>query len=48
MYRDVAEDILSLTPEDLVRLDRNRHIEIALRASIDSMFPFVRKAQAHA
>lgn len=42
--RDVAEDILPLALKKRVRLDGNGYIEIAGRAGVGSMFPFVREA----
>ena len=44
MNRDVTEDIVPLALEDRVRLDGNCHIEVAWRASVDSVLPFVREA----
>ena len=41
---NVTDDILPLTLEDRVWLDGNCHIEIAWRASIDPVFPFIREA----
>ena len=45
---DVTEDILPLALKELVRLDGNCHIEIARRACVGSVLPFVREAKTHA